>query len=425
MPWSICMPDTKTDLVRVALNSSAVDRQLRYPGDLDRVLPASGFDAAYAEISSWPGYAPTPLVSLPGLAREFGIGELLYKEERHRFGLNSFKALGGAYAVMRVLAKELARRGVTTPITSKDLATGRWREITRGITVASATDGNHGRSVAWGARTFGCRCVIFIHETVSEARGQAIAAYGAQVIRVGGGYDDSVRHTFSEAAKSGWFVVQDTGTPDYEDVPRDITSGYAVIAREVLAQSSAPPTHVFAPAGVGGLASALLAQFWISAFALGARPAGSRPPGERPFFIVLEPTRADCVYRSIEAGERTDVAITEETVMAGLSCGEVSTLAWPVLRNGASAAIAIDDQFALEGMRRFASPVAGDRAIVAGECSGGGLGAMLALRDRPDLSAALQLDGTSRVLLIGTEGDTDAGIYESVVGKSAQEVLGS
>ena len=327
--------------------------------------------------------------------------------------------------MMRVLAQELERRGVMAPITSKDLTAGRWREITKDITVASATDGNHGRSVAWGARTFGCRCVIFIHETVSEARGQVIAAYGAQVIRVDGGYDDSVRHTFSEAAKNGWFVVQDTGTPEYEDVPRDITSGYAVIAREVLAQSSARPTHVFAPAGVGGLASALLAQFWMSAFAPGDSSTGSRPPGERPSFIVLEPTRADCVYRSIEAGARTDVTIVEETVMAGLSCGEVSTLAWPVLRDGASAAMAIDDQFALEGMRRFASPVGGDPPIVAGECSGGGLGALLALRDRPDLRAALQLDGSSRVLLIGTEGDTDAGIYRSVVGKSAQEVLGS
>ena len=138
---------------------------------------------------------------------------------------------------------------------------------------------------------------------------------------------------------------------------------------------------------------------------------------------MLEPTRADCVYRSIAAGARTDVAITDETVMAGLSCGEVSTLAWPVLREGADAAMAIDDQFALEGMRRFASPISGDPAIVAGECSGGGLGALLALRDRPDPRMKLGLDVTSRVLLIGTEGDTDAGIYKSVVGKSAKEVL--
>ncbi len=406
------MSEFDTNAVRVVINRNAVPRDAGYGRHLDQILPSADFDAAHAEISSWPGYAPTPLVRLPGLAAAFGIGELLYKEERHRFGLNSFKALGGAYAVMRVLAKELARRGVTEPVTSKDLAAGRWRDITKTITVTSATDGNHGRSVAWGAKTFGCRCVIFIHETVSEARGQAIAAFGAEVHRVSGGYDDSVRHTFAQAAKNGWFVVQDTGTPDYEEVPRDITSGYGVIAREVLAQVKQPPTHVFAPAGVGGLASALLAQFWIKL-------------GTRPFFIVLEPTRADCVYRSIEAGKRTDVRITDETVMAGLSCGEVSTLAWPVLREGADAAMAIDDQFALEGMRRFASPTSGDPAIVAGECSGGGLGALLALRDRPDLRKTLGLDATSRVLLIGTEGDTDAGIYKSVVGKSAKEVLAS
>ena len=398
------------NVVRVAINRAAVPRTTAYGAHLDRVLPQSGFDAAYAEISNWPGYAPTPLIALPGLAAEFGIGELLYKEERHRFGLNSFKALGGAYAVMRVLAAELKRRGVKEAVTSKDLTSGRWRDITKDITVTSATDGNHGRSVAWGARTFGCACVIYIHESVSDARRDAIAAFGAQVHRVSGGYDDSVRHTFTEAKTNGWFVVQDTGTAGYEDVPRDITSGYAVIAREVLAQASQPPTHVLAQAGVGGLASGLLAQFWMILSA-------------RPFFIVLEPTLADCVYRSIERGVRTDVVITDETVMAGLSCGEVSTIAWPVLHEGADAAIAIDDAFALQGMRRFANPLAQDPAIVAGECSGGGLGALLALRDRPGLRAQLGLDKSSRVLLIGTEGDTDAGIYKRVVGKTADEVL--
>ena len=396
--------------VRVVVNRRAVPRDAAYTADAERALPAAGFEAAHREIASWPGYAPTPLVALPAQARSMGVAAILYKEERHRFGLNSFKALGGAYAVMRVLAKELARRGVVEPVTSADLAAGRWRDLTSSITVASATDGNHGRSVAWGARTLGCRCVIFIHAAVSEARGQAIAAYGAEVIRVGGGYDDSVRHTFAQAAKNGWFVVQDTGTPDYEEVPRDITSGYGVIGREVLAQAEEPPTHVFAQAGVGGLASGVLATLW-----LGLEP--------RPNFIVLEPTRADCVWQSIARGERTDVAISEETIMAGLSCGEVSTLAWPVLRDGAAAAIAIDDAFALEGMRAFARPLPGDPAIVAGECSGGALGALMALQDRADLRAALQLDAASRVLLIGTEGDTDAAIYRDAVGMSAAEVL--
>ncbi|MEQ1614561.1 MAG: pyridoxal-phosphate dependent enzyme, partial [Hyphomicrobiaceae bacterium] len=167
---------------------------------------------------------------------------------------------------------------------------------------------------------------------------------------------------------------------------------------------------VFAQAGVGGLASGVLATMWL----------GMK---QRPLFTVLEPTRADCVYQSIARGERTDVTIADETVMAGLSCGEVSTLAWPVLRDGAAAAIAIDDIFALEGMRRFAKPLAGDPAIVAGECSGGALGALLALKDRADLRAALHLDATSRVLLIGTEGDTDAAIYHEAVGMTAAQVL--
>ena len=404
------MPSSDTSSVRVVLNSRAVARDAAYTAQSERALPAHGFALAHREIAGWPGYAPTPLLRLPGLAAEAGIADLLYKEERHRFGLNSFKALGGAYAVMRVLAKELVRRGVTEPVTSELLAAGGWREITKEITVASATDGNHGRSVAWGARMFGCRCVIFIHAGVSEARGAAIAAYGADVIRVGGGYDDSVRHTFAEADRNGWFVVQDTGTATYEDVPRDITSGYGVIGREVLAQADQPPTHVFAQAGVGGLASGVLATLWLGM-------------EQRPYFIVLEPTRADCVYRSIERGERTDVAITEETVMAGLSCGEVSTLAWPVLRDGAAAAMAIDDSFALLGMKRFARPLSGDPAIVAGECSGGALGALLALQDRPDLRERLRINAKSRILLIGTEGDTDAEIYRSVTGMTAAEVL--
>lgn len=402
--------NSRDDLVRVVVNGKSVARDAGYTAGSEAALPAAGFAAAEREISNWPGYAPTPLIELPATAKSLGYGQILYKEERHRFGLNSFKALGGAYAVMRVLAKELAKRGVKDQITSKDLAGGRWRDLTRDITIASATDGNHGRAVAWGSRTFGCRCVIYIHAAVSEARGKAIAAYGAEVIRVGGGYDDSVRHTFAEAANNGWFVVQDTGTADYVDAPRDITCGYGLIGREVLAQAKEPPTHVFAQAGVGGLASGVLATLWL----------GMK---QRPYFIVLEPTRADCVWQSIARGERTDVKVTEETVMAGLSCGEVSTLAWPVLRDGAAAAVAIDDSFALQGMRRFATPLPGEPAIVAGECSGGALGALLALQDRPDLCRALQLDASSRILLIGTEGDTDAAIYRDVVGRTAAEVL--
>jgi diaminopropionate ammonia-lyase len=300
--------------VRVVLNPRASPPSEPYGPVRAQALSAAAIAAARAEIASWPGYAPTPLRTLPGLARELGLAALGYKDERGRFGLGSFKALGGAYAVMRVLAAELARNGVPGPVTAADLTSGRYADLTRAITVTSATDGNHGRSVAWGARMFGARAVIFIHETVSQARADAIAAYGAEVIRLPGGYDDSVRNAFTEAAKHGWFVVQDTATADYVEAPRDITAGYGVMAAEIIdqimAQVSEPPTHVILPAGVGGLASAITAQFWIG---WGAR---------RPKVIVLEPLRADCVYQSIANGRRTDVSGDLDTVMAGLSCGE-------------------------------------------------------------------------------------------------------
>lgn len=391
-------------------NPAAVAASAPYTPTLAAALSPDGFAQAYAEISAWPGYAPTPIHRLPALARRLGLGALLYKDESGRFGLGSFKAIGGAYAVARALARELRRRGIAEAATSADLAAGRYAEHIRNWTVASATDGNHGRSVAWGARLFGCRAVIFIHQTVSEDRRAAIAAYGAEVIRVPGGYDDSVRHTFAEAAKHGWHVVQDTALGDYREVPADITYGYGVIAEEIVRTIGDPPTHVLVQAGVGGIASAICARFWQ---AWGAR---------RPRFVVLEPTRAACVQASIAAGHPVTLTGDLETIMAGLSCGEVSELAWNILATGANAAIAIDDSLALDGMRRLADPLPGDPVVVGGECSGGAIGAMTALAGRPDLMDLLGLDGASRVLLIGTEGATDPVIYRRVVGRSAAEV---
>jgi len=399
-----------SETITAAQNPAAAGPSAPYGPALAAALSPDGFAHAYAEIASWPGYAPSPLRSLPALARHLGLGALLYKDEGGRFGLGSFKALGGAYAVARVLARELRRRGIAEAATSSDLAAGRYGDHVRTLTVASATDGNHGRSVAWGARLFGCRAVIFIHQTVSEERRAAIAAYGAEVIRVPGGYDDSVRHTFAEAARHGWHVVQDTAVDGYREVPADITYGYGVIAEEVVRATTTPPTHVLVQAGVGGVASAICARFWQ---AWGAR---------RPRFIVLEPTRAACVQASIAAGQPVVLTGDLETVMAGLSCGEVSELAWDILATGADAAIAIDDSLALDGMRRLADPLPGDPVIVGGECSGGAIGALTALAGRPDLMALLGLDGASRVLVIGTEGATDPVIYRRVVGRSAEDV---
>ncbi|GMV58861.1 MAG: hypothetical protein AMXMBFR72_19630 [Betaproteobacteria bacterium] len=397
---------------RALRNPAAAPATEAYGAVRSQTLNQAGFDAAYAEISSWPGYAATPLVRLDGLARALGLARIDYKDERGRFGLKSFKALGGAYAVANVLKQRVAAATGRKDIASKQLLSGGFADLVRGATVTCATDGNHGRSVAWGAQLFGCRCVIFVHEHVSQGRRDAIARYGAEVREVKGNYDDAVRHAAATAAANGWTVVSDTSYPGYRDIPLDVMHGYGVLAHEIARQSNdEPPTHVFAQAGVGALAAAICASFWL------------RWGPKRPYFAVVEPTHADCVYRSLEAGRPVVVGGDLDTVMAGLACGEVSELAWEILHGGANAAVAVDDAYALEAVRTLARPAAGDAPIVAGETGGAGLAALLAARDYPDIRRTLALDAKSRVLLLGSEGDTDPAIYREVVGRTAEEVL--
>ena len=387
------MNATAKSAARVIANPRAAGRAEPFGAEREAVLNAAGFAAAKRTISAWPGYAPTPLVTLPGLARRLGVAALACKDERPRFGLKSFKALGGAYAVARVLER------------NRGAAPGH-------ITVACATDGNHGRSVAWGAQLFGCKCTIFIHASVSEGRRAAIARYGAEVVRVPGNYDDAVRHAAAQAAKNGWTVVSDTSYEGYRDIPVDVMHGYGVMADEIAAQMRGePPTHVLVQAGVGALAGAICADFWLR---WGAR---------RPRFVIVEPTRADCFYRSIEAGRPVAVHGELDTLMAGLACGEVSELGWAILKAGADAVIAIDDAWAVEGVRAFARPAAGDPAVVSGETGAAGLAALLAVNENPQQRALLGLDGASRILLLGSEGDTDPEIYAKIVGLSAEQVL--
>jgi diaminopropionate ammonia-lyase len=354
-----------------------------WPAD---ALPQAGFDTAWTEITSWPGYAPTPLVSLPSLARQAGIASLHYKDEAPRFGLGSFKALGGAYAVQRVVARA--------------------SEPPEAITVATATDGNHGRAVAWGARRLGCNSVIYIHEHVSEGRADAIAAYGAQVRRVPGNYDDSVRQAAADAETNGWHVVSDTSWPGYVETPRDVMFGYGVMAREAAGQmgAAAPPTHLFLQAGVGALAAAVAAWF---RHAYGAAA---------PHIIVAEPDHAPCVYASIAAGHRVDIPGALDTAMAGLAAGEVSELAWSVLEDATLAAMTVSDEAAFNLMCRLAAPAPGEPAIVAGESAVAGLAALMAAAADPAARAQLGLDAASRVLVFGTEGATDPALYEDIVG---------
>jgi len=402
-----------TPQARAIRNPAAAPAAEPYGEARSAVMSQSRFDAAFAEIASWPGYAATPLSRLDALAKELRLAAIYYKDERGRFGLGSFKALGGAYAVANVLRqKVMAARGLAG-VGSQQLLSGAFADVVAAATVTCATDGNHGRSVAWGAQLFGCRCVIFVHEHVSQGRRDAIARYGAEVREVKGNYDDAVRHAAATAQDHGWTVVSDTSYPGYRDIPLDVMHGYGVMAMEIVRQlEGVPPTHVFAQAGVGALAAAVCAAFWL------------RWGEGRPHFVVVEPLTADCVYRSLEADRPVVIEGSLDTVMAGLACGEVSELAWEILHGGAGAAVALDDAYALDAMRRLANPPAGDAPIVAGETGGTGLGALLAARDHPEIRATLSLDAGSRVLLLGSEGDTDPAIYRQVVGRAAEEVIG-
>jgi len=363
------------------------------------VLPDGGFRRARAEISSWPGYAPTKLRDLPTVADALGLAAVRIKDESSRFGLGSFKALGGAYAVARLLMAELARSGVAAQANSAELLAGRYAEATRGITVTCATDGNHGRAVAWGAQRFGCACVIFVHATVSQGRVDAIAKYGAEVRRVPGTYDDAVRAASAVAGAQGWFVVSDTSWPGYTSVPVDVMQGYRVMADEAMDQwQGAAPSHVFIQGGVGGVAAAVSVQ-------LRARVAPA------PALIVVEPDQAACLLASAECGEPIAIPGNLDTLMAGLACGEPSLLAWQELGRAAAAFMAVPDAAAVEAMRLLAR-----LGIVAGESGVAGLaGLRLAALD-PPAREALGLNGESRVLLFSTEGATDPELYRQLVG---------
>ncbi|POF33609.1 diaminopropionate ammonia-lyase [Roseibium marinum] len=382
------------------------DRSEVYGPDRSAILNAEAFETARATITGWPGYAPTPLVSLPGIAKQAGIAALAYKNEASRFGLGSFKALGGAYAVWRVLHRSAAQAGIS-PSEGKAFAAHAAE-----LTVTCATDGNHGRSVAWGARTFGCNCVIFIHETVSEGRKQAIENFSARVVRCKGNYDDSVREAQRQADANDWTVVSDTSYPGYTDIPRDVMQGYELMAFEALDQwpHEALPTHVFLQTGVGGMAAAVVAHFW------------RRFGADRPVFVLADPLNSACWLETIRNGAPTVVDGDIETVMAGLACGEISELAWSILEKGADAVVGLPDESAVEGMKLLADGRYGDRPQVAGESAVAGLMALLAVSGKDAERAALGLTENARVLVFGTEGATDPLLYEQLVGLAPDEV---
>jgi len=369
------------------------------------ILSLESFELANKEISSWDKYEPTPLHFLSEIANDSGVSLIAYKDENHRFSLKSFKALGGAYAVANLLIKKLNEQGIEA--NSSDLIQGTYSEITSKITVCCATDGNHGRSVAWGAQKFGCNCEIYIHRNVSIGREDAIAKYGATVNRIKGNYDDSVHIAAEVAEANGYYVVSDTSYEGYTDIPKDVMQGYTVMVDEAMKQMKEIPTHVFLQGGVGGFPAAVVSYLVESLDC-------------PPIFVVVEPANADCLFKSAVNGAPTVVHGDLDTVMAGLACGEVSLLAWSILESYVPHFLTIQDDSISKTMQLLANR---DKPIIAGESAVAGLAGFLIASNDDTLKSKLMLNENSRILFFGTEGDTDETMYKQLVGRSSEEVM--
>jgi diaminopropionate ammonia-lyase len=359
-------------------------------GDLDRYVGRALVREAADEITAWDGYAPTPLLDWPGLAKVSGVAELRCKYEGTRFGVGSFKALGGAYAAMRAINIRLAE-------SKPDGGLGQ-------ITVTTASDGNHGLSVAWGAGRAGCRSVVFLHANVSAERQRLIEAMGAEVQRVAGNYDDSTAAAAKAAAEKGWILVADT-SPQFDEQPVRVMAGYGLMVSEMDSQygTGKGPTHIFLQGGCGGLAASVCGLYRER-----GNGAGS------PVVVVVEPDRAACLYASAAAGKPVVIEGDLDTVMSGLSVGEVSGVAWPVLAPGVDFFMTITDELAIAAMRKFARGVY-DAPVEIGDSGVAGIAGFMAANADPVSRARLGIDADSRILVIATEGAVDRASYQRLI----------
>jgi len=356
-----------------------------YSFDKDQILRSiskDDIDDAYNSISKWEGYAPTPLISLNKLSKELSLKNIFYKDEDKRFDLKSFKALGGAYAVEKVT------KG------NKD------------IVVATATAGNHGRSVSWGARRLGLKCKIFISEYVSEARGQAMADLGADVIKVKGNYEKSLIECIKQSTENNWQIVQDVAWKDYMLVPKYTMAGYSVMMKEIIDQiNNEKITHIILQAGVGGMAGAMVAGI-------------ARYLDNVPTTIVVEPDSAACVLESIRTGKIEKIDIKRESLMGGMSCGEVSLVPWEILKHSVKHCISLPDDDIGKTMKLLGNSSFSDQQIIAGENSAPGVIGLIASCEDQNIKEKLKLDQNSNVLIIGCEGDTDKEMYQKLISQN-------
>ena len=342
-------------------------------------LPEKFIDEAIKVISSWKSYSPTPLIKLNKLNKELNLKNIYYKDEDKRFELKSFKALGGAFAVYNISSKN------------------------KNIIVSTATAGNHGRSVAWGAQRLGLKCKIFISENVSESRAIAMSNLGADVIRVKGNYDDSLKECIKQSNKNNWKIVQDVSWEGYKEVPKLIMAGYTIMIKEIIDEiDSNSITHVFLQAGVGGMAAAMIAGF-------------AKLSTNIPKFIIIEPENADCVFQSIKNNTPTSVDIKKETVMGGMSCGDVSSIAWEILKNSTNFCLTIPDKAVSTAVALLADARLSDEKIIAGECAVPGLIALIGSFNNQEYLNKLNLNSESNVLLFGCEGLTDKTMYQKLL----------
>lgn len=373
-------------------------------------LGGSAASATRKFIKSFPQYKVTPLRKLYRLADYTGVSGIYVKDESYRFGLNSFKVLGGGHAIGRYLAGRL--EGDAAGFTYEKLKSPAVKEKLGEITFTSATDGNHGRGVAWAARQLGHKAVINMPKGSSKTRLDHITATGAEGHITDVNYNDTVRLTAENARQKGWVVVQDTAWEGYEDIPTWVMQGYTVMADEALEQLNAAgidkPTHIFIQAGVGSLAGAVLGYF------------ASRFYDHRPVTVIVEPNRADCFYRSALAtgGQPVNVTGDLDTIMAGLACGEPNPFAWKLLKDMAELFISCPDYIAANGMRILGNSLEDDARIISGESgavTAGMLVEILKNESLKDLREQLKLDNKAKILLFSTEGDTDPGMYRRIV----------
>ena len=336
-------------------------------------------DDAYLTISKWDGYSQTPLLQLNKLSKELNLNKIYYKDESKRFNLKSFKALGGAYAVEKVT------KG------NKD------------ITVSTATAGNHGRSVAWGAKRLGLKCKIFISEYVSDARGEAMRDLGADVVKVKGNYENSLVECIKQSTKNSWQIVQDVAWKDYILVPTLTMAGYSVMMKEIVDQvDNEEITHIYLQAGVGGMAGAMVA-------------GAVRYLKNTPKIIVIEPDSAACVMESIKSGKIEKVNIKKESLMGGMSCGEPSLVPWQILKKSVNNCMSLPDDDIGKAMKLFSNASFGDDKIIAGENSAPGVISLIASCNDENIKNKINLNSKSNVLLIGCEGDTDQEMYQKLI----------